>query len=129
MQGSNTPAQKCAAVTATILIILAIVSAIVAIIGTVGYVSEKRAESTYKGTMCFITNYTLIAKNCSSETCSGYGIFRVCRTTYSPCNTDSYTVKYNTTNGTTIESTVNGSAGPGPNSVRIKQYHRLRKLP
>jgi len=129
MLRQKTPAETCSAVTATILIILAIVSAIVAIIGTVGYVSEKHVESTYKGTMCFITNHTVINKTCSSETCSGFGIFRTCTKKYSPCNTESYTVKYNTSNGKTIESTVNGSAGPGPNAVRIKQYHRLRKLP
>jgi hypothetical protein len=129
MPGLNTPAEKGAAVTATIFVILAIGSAVVAIIGTVGYVSEKRAESTYKGTMCFITNHTVINKTCSRESCAGFGIFHTCTTIYSPCNTESYIVKYNTSNGQTIERTVNGSAGSGPNLVRIKQYHQLRKLP
>jgi hypothetical protein len=125
----KTPAEICSSLTACILVTLAIGSAIVGIIGTANYVSEKRAESTYKETMCFVTNYTVINKTCSSETCSGSGIFRTCRKKYYSCNTESYTVKYNTSNGQTIGSTVNGSAGPGPNSVRIKQYHRLRKLP
>lgn len=107
----------CLPLTLCTLVLLVTMSAIIGIIGTVLYVSEKNAEATYKPTMCFVTNYTLIQQTCSKRSCTGTGIFRTCKTDYYPCNKQSYRVTYNVSSGDILETTLNATDGPGPNSV------------
>ena len=55
----------CLPLTLCTTVLLVTMSAIIGIIGTVLYVSEKNAEATYKPTMCFVKNYTIIQQTCS----------------------------------------------------------------
>jgi hypothetical protein len=97
-----------------------ITSIIVGSIGAAYYVSEKRDESVYKPTMCFVKNYTLIKKTCASQNCEQTEFGQECTTTYYSCDETWYTVVYNVSDGREIQSSGFWTNGPGANSVSIQ---------
>ncbi|CAF1199800.1 unnamed protein product [Adineta ricciae] len=98
-------------------VVILTIFALIGITGTALYVPAKRDESTYQLTMCFVKGYRLVQKTCSSQSCTGSGATYRCTTSYFSCDQQFYTVSYNISSGTTVETTFEASDGPGSNSV------------
>jgi competence protein ComGF len=89
-QSSRTSLVKC------LLTLLSLI--LIGSIGTVFYAKEKRDQSTYKPTMCFVENYSLVESKCQKQECHS-GFINACQTNYYTCNLNAYTVIYNVSDG------------------------------
>lgn len=115
----NSCSTTCQVLTYVLSFCIIIASIVIGSIGAALYVKEKHAESIYKLTMCFVDNYTSVESQCARQVCQSAGFNTQCTTTYYTCYIDTYTVIYNASDGTQLQSITTAENGPGSNSVRI----------